>query len=81
MSMSRTVPRSRIGRTQPAGGQGGAEPLLVVVAGGALEQFGVEGPGARCRPGPVIDEDGGQRPAPGCSCAAPGGVLRRRPRQ
>ena len=35
----------------PACGQGGGQPLLVVVAGGAVEQLGIEGPGARSWPG------------------------------
>ena len=59
VSMSRMVPRSRIGRTQPPAARRAVEPLVVVVAGGAVEQLGVEGPGAR--PGPrAVDQDGGQ---------------------
>jgi hypothetical protein len=49
-------------------GERAGEPLVVIVAGGAVEQFMFESP--RTRPGPrarcVWDE--GLGPAPGCSC-------------
>ena len=56
----------------PACGQGGGQPLLVVVAGGAVEQLGVQCPGSRTWSRPVIDQDrdlrqcraGHARPAP-----------------
>ena len=46
-----------------SGGQRAGQPLVVVVAGGAVEQFVFEGPGARPGPraGSVRDGDQGQR--------------------
>jgi hypothetical protein len=43
-----------------AGGEGGAEPVVVVVAGCALEKFVVECPGARPVPRSAVGEDGEQ---------------------
>src|SRR5262249_35998792 len=44
-------------------GQGGAQPLLVVITGRTVQQLSIQGPGARSWPVPVIDENGveGQR--------------------
>ena len=42
------------------GGEGAVEPLVVVVAGGAVEQFVVEGPGARPGPRAGVGQDGDQ---------------------
>ena len=54
------VPCSRTGRTQPPAAAVPASQLVVVVAGGAVEQLVVEGPGVRSGPRARVDEHGGQ---------------------
>ena len=60
----------------PTGRQGGGQPLLVVVAGRAVQQLGVEGAGARSWPVPVIDQDGAQGQCRAAHAQLPAGCWR-----
>ena len=53
----------------PARGQRGGQPLLVVIAGGALKQLDVQGLGSRSRP--VIDQDRDLRQCRAAHAAGP----------
>lgn len=60
VSRSRVVPRTQDRADASPCGERGPEPVVVVVAGGSLEQLGIECPGARPISRRRVSEDGKQ---------------------